>query len=183
MEKNNQEIEFEMPGDVSVVVAINDILRKNGIKKNAINWLDWAEGKEDKESQVVIVRDTALIMAQKRIPEEKLAEFLQKHLETSKETAEKIIQDIKLKIVPFAKIVDLEKERELLPPGVKKIEVANVEENAKKMQKEKKFTEENKSKIIEESSLAEAEYDKEKLKINKFTTEKKGPDTYREPVE
>ena len=92
------------------------------------------------------------------IPEEKLVELLEKHLEVSKETAEKIISDIKEKLIPYIKIINIEEKEATPEPStqeiilekirnntpaqqiaplplekVKNIEVKSVEENAEKL--------------------------------------------------
>ena len=201
MEKNNNQIiDFVLPGDITLAEVIDDILKKNGLKESLEEYYD--ESNKDKEPRVVIIRNAALVILQKKIPEEKLVELLQKHLETSQETAQKTVNDINQKLIPFAKIINLEKEskiedqkeefrekliekinanrniatedEEKYPlPYSKKLDITNVEENAKIIQKEKKFTEENKNKTIEETK---------KFGDNKFANEKKDQDTYREPI-
>jgi hypothetical protein len=113
-----------------------------------------------KESRATIVKDAATAMAKKLIPKEKLVELLQKHLETNKEIAEKIVADIASTLIPSAKIAETSKnqyskehfQEELLnkvrqsanipvesepePPAsyIKKVPVVDVEKNAQAMQ-------------------------------------------------
>ena len=110
MKKNNQIIDFVLPTKTTLTEIIDVILEKNGLKDTIEEYYD--ESNKDNEPKVAIIRDVALIIFQDKIPENKLVELLEKHLETSKETAEKIIQDIKENLIPYAKIIDLEKEEE-----------------------------------------------------------------------
>jgi len=107
---NNKKIIFDVPGDADMVDIIDEILKNNGIEET----LDEFEGalENNEESKLIIVRDTAKVILQKKIPEKKLIELLAEHLEIPQETAEKIIQEIKEKLIPYAKIIDLEKEEE-----------------------------------------------------------------------
>jgi len=179
MENNTSTIEFEMPEDVSVVRYINEILKNNSVKKNTRDWNTWMTGTEGKESQVLIIKNTAKIIVQEKLPNERIIELLQRHLEVSKETAGRIILDIKTKLIPFAKVVNLyEESLAIIQAGIKKPDITNVEENAKINEATKKFSEENKSKILEEISLPT-----DQASNNKFSSEKKGPDSYREPIE
>ena len=79
-------------------------------------------------------------MAKKKqkIPEKKLIELLAKHLKTTHLTAENIVKEIKEKLIPYAKVIDLEQqEREVqaqrqkkeLEGKIKTLEEENEEEN------------------------------------------------------
>lgn len=193
MQKNNQRIIFIFPGDIILTEVIFDILKNNGLEESPTE--AYNKSTHDKDSRLIIVRDATLIIAQKKIPEDKLVELLSKHLETSAKTAQKIISDIKEKLIPFAKIITTTKEQEELlqklktedrnvfkpeikeneppMPYLKTAPIINVEKNAENMQKEGKN-------IITE----------EKSKLSKKTEENKEPpikntkpDTYREPIE
>ena len=156
---------------------------------------------QDKESRAFIIKDATLVILQKKVPEKKLVEFLEKHLETSKETAEKIVQDIKTKLIPFAKISSAEdlaienqkekyredllkkintnrnipttNEEEKAPlPYYKKTDIADVEKNSENMSRE------GKNIITEEKSKFQ-----KRAEENKELPQNTIPDTYREPVE
>lgn len=197
--KRNNEIYFQTPEDTSIVDFIYDILDKNNLREPIHAWL---KRDNTKESRVIIIRDAALVLFQKKIPEEKLVEFLAKHLEASKETAEKVVQDIKEKLIPYTKTADLSKnpqngdqkekyreellkkinanrniptpeEKETSPPYYKKIEIADVEKNAENMRKEgKNITTEEKSKFPQKNEADQ-----------KSSTQNNNSDTYREPIE
>ncbi|OGZ63722.1 MAG: hypothetical protein A3A98_00315 [Candidatus Staskawiczbacteria bacterium RIFCSPLOWO2_01_FULL_40_39] len=167
MEKiNNQRIVFNLPEDTTIVEVIDEILKNNGLEENNKEFIN--KLKQEKEPKFSVAKDAAITLAQKKIPEKKLIELLAKHLETSKENAEKIVRDIKQKLIPYAKKVPTEeplKKKEIIQaesqksplPYSKKIETANVEENAEKLQKART--------VIQQKE------------------ESKGPDSYRETLD
>lgn len=185
----NKEIDFELPGDKSVIDTIYDIIKDNGLVESPEKLLDRYRSK--KESPALIIRDAALIIFQKKIPDEKLAEILAKHLETSKEIAVRVVGDIKEKLVPYIKIVDSTKDKEASvqeiliekikrgipedqssqqeismpsPEPVKKVQIESVEENAEKLKKQRE-------EIVRPGTIGEE-------------LQKKGQtDKYREPIE
>lgn len=159
----NKRIFFNLPGEITLREVVDEILRNNSLETNR-------RTTEGGESKVAIIRDAARILFQRKVPQEKLAEFLTSHLGTSPETAQKIIGEINQKLIPFAKFVEerdetpnpsaiqekgntaqkviLEKikgksvpppprPKKPLPAGVKEPTTANVEENAKLMEKKK----------------------------------------------
>ena len=89
--------------------VIFQILKNNGLEESIQEAFN--RGTNGKDSRLIIVRDAAITIAEKKIPEKKLVELLEKHLETKKHTAEKIVSDIKEKIIPYAKIIDLSGEK------------------------------------------------------------------------
>lgn len=169
---------------------IDEILKNNGLEESDEDFFNKFD--KDMEPRTLIIRDAALIIAQKKIPEEKLAELLQKHLETSQETSLKIVQDVKEKILPFATTLEEKKypendfqaellrkiksdgnildakteQNEILVPQVIKPLIIDVEKNAGNIQKERK-------------SIGRQETEE---KTKPETTEQK-PDNYLEPVE
>ena len=106
MINNNKKIIFDLPEDITIINVIDEILKNNGLAESAQEFLDRDDNNE--EPRLIIVRDAALTMAEKKVPENKITELLQEHLKTSKETAEKIVNDINQKLIPYAKIIDLE---------------------------------------------------------------------------
>ena len=113
MKKNNPKIDFALPEDTSLVDVIYDILEKNNIKQSDEEFIDKVIQRKE-ESRVVIIRDAAVTVFQKKISESKVVELLQKHLETSKEIAEKIVADIKEKLIPYAQIIDTNKKTDAI---------------------------------------------------------------------
>ncbi len=103
---NNKKIIFDLPEDITIISVIDEILKNNGLAESAQEFLDRDDNNE--EPRLIIVRDAALTMAEKKVPENKITELLQEHLKISKETAEKIVNDINQKLIPYAKIIDLE---------------------------------------------------------------------------
>ena len=161
MEKNkNKRIIFDLPEEITTGDVIYAILKDNGLEESKKEYLE--KSVKGKETRLAIIRDAALTMVQKKIPDKKLAELLAKHLETSEKTTENLIADIKQKLIPYAKEilvpeeeervipklstqeVILEKIRSNTPPEqtptlptekVKNIDIKNVEENAEKLKK------------------------------------------------
>jgi len=111
-EKINQKIVFNLPEEITTIDVIDEILKSHGLEENSKDFFNKIIAEEElgKESKVSIIKDVAVLIVQKKIPENKIVELLGKHLEIPQETAEKIIQDIKEKLVPYAKVIDLEKE-------------------------------------------------------------------------
>lgn len=139
IENNKARIDFEIPGGESrsLLEVIYEILRDNNL---------WPPKKEDLknlnsgESYAITIRDAAVIMYKKRIPEEKIVELLQKHLKTSPETTQKIIVSIKQRILPYAREVspnDNTTKKDPLSNTVKKVDVADVEKNAEELQRKR----------------------------------------------
>lgn len=185
MEKNNKRIIFNLPEDITIVDAINDILKSNGLEESDEEYLKKSQKNED--THLTIIKNAAIAIYQKKISEKKLTELLEEHLETSKETAEKIVNNIKEKLIPYVKTLNLEEEKETtqeplespeeekLQPGAKKVDITNVEENAENVPKYKKLSGEKENTTTKEKIKKVAE--------NKFVQEKRGPDPYREPIE
>ncbi len=182
----NQKITFTLPGDITVAEIIGEILKNNGLQESDEEFLD--KFINDLESRTFIIKDATLSIVEKKIPEKKLIELLQKHLETSQENAEKIISDIKQRLIPFAKIIDLTKEtikEELLKkinanksisekninepqvPYLKKAPITNVEKNAENIKQERKPI---------SSPIKASEAPKEPPRESK-------PDPYKEPID
>ncbi len=77
----------------------SDILKNNGLEESDEEFFNKLE--QDKEPKEIITRDAVTTIARKVIPEKKLVELLQKHLEVSQETAERIIYTIKSRLLPL----------------------------------------------------------------------------------
>ncbi len=178
--------------------VISDILKNNGLDESEEEFFSKLEQGED--SKTIIVRNATETIVKKIIPEKKLIELLQKHLKVSTDTAEKIVQEVKSRLLPLLLIYPDEKfddpvfreevskkifgpeEKEAPPPFIKKIEIKNVEENAKIIQRDKKFTRQDENVKPEGNSPTNTEQVK-KIDNDKIITEKKSSDSYREPIE
>ena len=111
MEKNKkQRIILDLPGETTMVEVIEDILKNNGLEESDDDY--FYKSIKGEESRFIVMRDACFVIAKRKIPEDKLLEILAEHLETSKETAEKILSDIKQKLIPFAKWVPIITEEE-----------------------------------------------------------------------
>jgi hypothetical protein len=196
--------------------VILDILKNNGLEESDEDYYN--KSVNGKEPRFDIVKDTAVTIAQKKISEKKLVELLQKHLETSQSTAQKIVADIKEKLLPLLKIYPEEKfsdpvfrekvseeifgheeesgpeikkrtdellqrirpnqnistqNQEELSSYDKKVEIKNVEENAKNMQQ----------KGIQRPKETQGSEEQKKVKTVIPPDQKKGPDDYRETID
>src|SRR3989344_2681853 len=102
MEDNKKMIDFNLPEERSATNVIYDILEDNGLGfgEDPNTWPDINE-----ESPLDIARNAAIIIFQKKIPEDKLTEVMTKHLKCSTETSQKIIREIKENVVPYIKEV------------------------------------------------------------------------------
>jgi len=157
----NQTVVFILPDDISRIDIVDEILKNNGLEESADEFFE--KDIQGIEPRSIIVRDAAITIAQKKISEEKVIELLAEHLEIKKHTAEKIVQDIKEKLIPFARVIEesenLESgenfQEELLnkirtgrsapatkeePPEsyLKKVPITDVEKNAQEMEEEGK---------------------------------------------
>ncbi len=104
----NQRITFILPDDTTLTDILDQILEDNNLSESTEEY--YKKSISGKESRVIILKDTAVTLVGKKIPESKLIEFLAKHLEIPMENAQKIIQQINEKLIPYAKIIDLDKE-------------------------------------------------------------------------
>lgn len=161
-QKNNKRVDFELPGDASVIGVMYEILEANGLSRrnDPATWPD-----ESEESQVSIITNAAIAIFKNMAPEEKLIALLAKHLHVKKETAERVVADIKRKLIPYAKEVS----RREIPlegkmPTVKKVAVREVEKNAEELRKKRVPS-------------------TQKDTIEEQLERKEQPDSYRETVE
>ncbi len=205
----NQRISFILPPETTLLEVINEILKKNGLEESSKDYFNkFVKGIE---SRTIIIRDATISLFQRKASEKTITELLGKHLKISKEKAEKIIQDVSQKLIPFAKIINSENElnnkdqvvklkEELLKKikadennpisvseekdthmHIKKVPITNLEKNAENIEEDIGSQE-----IEEDIGSQENEIIEEKNKKfgdNKFKEERKGSDTYREPVE
>src|SRR5260221_1352002 len=104
----NQRLIFELPEETTIVEVIENILESNNIKEDDDEYFDKVI--RDEETRNIIIRDAAITIFEKKISDKKVVDLLAAHLGISKETAEKIVVEIKEKLIPFAKMADFEKE-------------------------------------------------------------------------
>lgn len=192
MEKNkNKKIIFDLPENVTLAKIIITILKNNGLEENNRDYLK--KSIEGKETCLIIVRDAVLAMAQNKAPEERLTEILSNHLETSKETAKKIILDIKEQLIPYAKIINMDEVG-----SIKEEEKSFQERLLDKIRSGQKSIKENEGEqpesYLKKPSVADVEKNAEKMKnekepippINKtpqVASQTSKPDPYKEPIE
>jgi len=174
---NNKKIIFELPEELILFRVIFDIIKNNGIKESKAEALN--KEVNGKDSMFKIVADTAYVVAEKKIPEKKLVELLEKHLETSKETAEKILSDIKEKLIPYAKEVSpTEDEKENSQDfSAQELILEKIRNNP--YQKQTIPLSEEPIEKVKNIEIKNVEENADKLKRGG----KRGPDTYRETIE
>lgn len=185
--QSNKNILVIFPDEAKLVFS--KILEKNNLQETDQEFYNYLDS--NKETRRMIVRDAVRIMAKKILPEEKLIELLINHLTMQRDLAVKLIQEIKIQLLPLLLVFPEEKLQdpvfqdevsqkasgvEKLNPsmGVKPIDIKNVEKNAKINEANKKFTQENKNIILENQ-------ESKKIEPPNNPTLKK-PDSYREPI-
>ena len=104
----NKRVDFILPEGITIVDVISEILKANDLEESSAE--SFHKANQNKDSRLMIVRNAAHLLVQKKIPENKLADFLAKHLPTKEHAASKIIKGIKEKLLPYAKIIDIEEE-------------------------------------------------------------------------
>ena len=197
---------FDLPENIVAIEVIGEILKNNGLEESSKEFFNKSiKGIEPKKN---IVRDAAIALFEKKIPEEKLSNLLTKHLETSKETAEKIIQNVKKKLIPYAKEVKDDTEQTGATENntsTQKIILEKIQKNLleKKLQQKPKeeplrpgvkkpenTNVEQNAKLMEKKSIPIVDQDlvenKGEKKVITVIEKKEEPnplDTYREPVE
>ena len=103
MENTNKKIIFLIPDEnTSFVQIISGILEKNGIQNINDDLLE----KEDDSKWMTVIK-TIKDLFDKKITEEKMTELLQNELKVSKESATAITKELKEKIIPFGKKINI----------------------------------------------------------------------------
>lgn len=132
MAENNQRIIFDLPGDDASVKVITDILIKNGVQDP----LSDISGPAPR----FIITDRAIKdLFEEKISEGKLIEQLEKIWGVSKDFAIAIVKDIKAKIIPYAKKIEIpsDEENKKPQPTAGGPAFLNVEDNEKLLREEK----------------------------------------------
>jgi len=197
---------FDLPENIVAIEVIGEILKNNGLEESSKEFFNKSiKGIEPKKN---IVRDAAIALFEKKIPEEKLSNLLTKHLETSKETAEKIIQNVKERLIPYAKEVEEDTETTRSTEDntttqkviLEKIQEKTLEQKLQEKPKEEPLPPgvkkpgntnvEQNAKLMEKKSIPIVDQDlvenKGEKKVITVIEKKEEPnplDTYREPVE
>ena len=183
MEPDTQKIVFTIPEESSVIDLIYEILEENGLKETPHESVEKSLQKQISRSNAV--RDAIWSLAEKKDSEENITLLLQKQLEIIPEKAEKIINDLKQKIIPYAKkwstvnttSTEMTNNENSRTSFVKKPSIENVEKNEK--------TIEQKKEIIKNSPSANSNLAKTR-RGKKSNTEQiqksKGSDSYRESI-
>lgn len=105
MENNDKDLVAIFPDKAELVFS--DILKNYGLGETDKEFNEYIS--DDKESREMTIRDAVTVLVQKRAPEEKIVELLQKYIEVPRDIVEKLIIDIKGKLLPLLVIVQEEK--------------------------------------------------------------------------
>lgn len=194
MKKNlNQRMAFVLPEGVTVVDVIDEILTNNNIGESDDEYFN--KSAQGKEPRLLITRDAAVVLFEKKVPENKLVELLAKHLETSKETAQKIIADIKQKLIPYAKKVPLVegKPKATAEPTAQELLIEKIKGGGNTEYRTQKTEEQDETVGVKKVEVKDVEESAEKLKQQREESAKSGttggairkgqPDPYREATE
>lgn len=190
METNNQKIVFSLPEEgESLSEIISSILKKNNITEDTAEDLS----DEKKIPKVLTFGNTAKNLFGKKITEEKVIEIFQNEFKISKEIAIGVINDIKDRLFPFGKKVEIPSDNVKINPAPK---IINNESFSFPNTKEEIIEEKNnifnptKSTKIAEKEISTSTAKPRTKKIPDFKStevpnlkQKSGPDTYREPIE
>lgn len=132
--------------------VFSEIIKKYELQETDEEFFNDIEDRE--ESRRSIVKDAITVMVKRIIPEEKLVEFLEKHLNLPKESTQKMVADLKNNLLPILLVYPEEKfndsffreevskkvfkeVQEITPPTeiIKKIGIKDVEENAERLER------------------------------------------------
>ena len=168
MEQKSEKFIFNLQNNTTVFSVIRDILKNNGVPEERQEYIEKVDNNEKTKFDTVF--NSAIALSKKESSEENIRTTLEKDLGVSVEATQRIINDIKQKLIPYGKIIqltnspmeDLSAQDIILEKirsredsqkdylfGIKKIAVTNVEENAKLSQKDKIYTDEIKKSIQE----------------------------------
>ena len=203
---NPKRIIFTLPEETTLTKTIFGILKNNGLEETLDEYFN--KSIKGGESRLIIIRDAALVLAQKKVSEEKLAELLARHLEVSIEVTKKIVDEINQKLIPYAKEVKDDTEQTGATENntsTQKIILEKIQKNLleKKLQQKPKeeplppgvkkpgnTNVEQNAKLMEKKSIPIVDQDlvenKGEKKVITVIEKKEEPnplDTYREPVE
>ncbi|MBU4274348.1 hypothetical protein KKE19_00880 [Patescibacteria group bacterium] len=184
---NNQKIVFSLPEDITIVDVIFSILKNNGLEETPEESCE--KRTKGKPSKLIIIRDAAKNIAENKLSEKDLVSSLQKQLDIPKETAEKLIKEIKEKIVSFAKKITIRPEVAFPSKTILQKKSFPMEEDLLIIKPLP--TNNNEGKIAEENIIGKKQGKSksvEKIRKTIETSEKSKPsqkssDIYREPIE
>lgn len=192
-EDPSQKVRFVLPENTTFDKTVDQILQENNLQEDDEEFLE--KDSQDIEPRAMIVEGAATAIAEKKLPENKITELLQKHLEISLEVAQNIISGIRQKLIPFAQEKTAQKsegfreklleklragtnisqpesiEKEPIIAYPKKPDTTDVEENAKNMDLKGKNTLTKDMNKFPENTLPPP------------PQQNKKPDTYQEPIE
>ncbi len=178
MENTNQRIIFEVPEDTTSAKIIYDILKENNITEKTA---------QDLFNKAAVIIKATKDVFDKKITEDKMSELLQNELKISKDVAGAIIKEIKEKLLPLAKKVNIPSDKvETNTPSFFNADETKIE-----------LPPEIEKNIAERPSVTESENSvintvvKKTPRIKKIpptvsvppTTQPSKPDNYREPIE
>ena len=117
MEYIKQRIIFDVPGEITVAQIISDILKKNGVMLDTVEDLF----NEKKLPKITVAINTTKDLFDKKIAEDKMSGLFQEQFQIPKESAISIIKELKEKIIPFGKKIELD--------SIDKLEVQKIPES------------------------------------------------------
>ncbi len=184
---NNQKIVFSLPEDITIIDVIFGILKNNALEETPAETCE--KRTKANPSRLIIIRDAAKSIAENKLSEKDLIFSLQRQLDIPKETAEKLINEIKEKIVSFAKKITIGKETASplkIIPQEKSFPIEEGFPTIKTLP-----TNNNESKIIIEENIIGKKREKSKsaekirkiIETQKSKPSQKSSDIYREPID
>ena len=78
MKKQKERIFFNLPEETTLVSVIDEILKSHDLEENDEEFFN--KDTNGIEPRLLIVRDAAIVMAEKKIPEKKVVDLLKKQL-------------------------------------------------------------------------------------------------------
>ncbi len=181
-----EKIIFELPENTSIGEIISDILKKS----SAVAFSFYDSSYDDFSillEKITVINTVAKDLFAKKITEENAVALLKKNLKVIEPISKKILENIKEKLLPFAKKFTVPEKlvaenvpavntEENLLSFMKQMPKINVEKNEKKMQKIRK-------EVKTEKPVAEKLGKLPQKTVPPERTKPSGPDSYREPVE
>jgi len=174
MENNNQKI-IIFKGDKDPNDVIIEILENNGLKESLEDYIDKIDKKQ--EPWLDILYKSAKDVAGGIMADTDFVINIQKQLNISEQAAKNILKEIKEKLIPMASVLTEEE--------IEKESLESTSADTNELANEKKTFSNDKKPMIErkarekETKTIEPVPEKNIPKI----MQKKGPDSYREPIE
>lgn len=125
MENNNQKIIFLVPEDTNLAKIILSILIENNIVQ------DPADASEEEIKKLTFINNIAKNIFEQKTTEREAINLLQEEFKTNNEIAIKIIDDVKQKIIPYAKKINISNKNNILTaPNNQSINLTNTKKQS-----------------------------------------------------